>query len=67
MQNLHRTLLKIIKTSLAAEWMVEKDKCIYAVTIPKEIEVEYVFDGMDIIKKTSYGEKTEFTLELRRR
>lgn len=52
---------------IAAEWMVEKDKCIYAVTIPKEIEVEYVFDGMDIIKTTAYGEKTEFTLGLRRR
>lgn len=50
---------------IVAEWTVEKDRCRYIATIPKEIETEYVFDGMDILEKTAHGETTEFTLKLR--
>lgn len=50
---------------IVAEWTVEKDRCRYIATIPKEIETEYEFCGMDILEKTAHGETTEFTLKLR--
>lgn len=50
---------------IMAEWTVEKDRCRYTVTIPKEIKAEYVLDGMDVLEKTTEGETTEFILRLK--
>ena len=43
--------------------LVEKELCRYKVTVPKEIEAEYVFDGMDMVEKIVHGTTTEFVLK----
>ena len=48
---------------IAVEWKLEKDCCRYIVTVPEEIEAEYVFDN-DILEKKVNGETVEFVMSI---
>ena len=48
---------------IAVEWKLEKDCCRYIVTVPEEIEAEYIFDN-DILEKKVNGETVEFVMSI---
>lgn len=45
-----------------AEWKAEAGKYIYEVTVPEEIEREFVFDGMTVVDGTEENGKYRFVL-----